>query len=53
MWDIKLKLVDIDSSVLVTGGKGGGVVGSGGSLIYGDGRWFDCRWWAHSALYRS
>ena len=48
MWDIKLKLMDTDSSVVAAREKG-----MEGGLIYGDKRWFDFRWWAHHAIYRS
>lgn len=40
MRNIKLKLMDADSNVMVTRGKGVGGDGSGG-LINGDGRRFD------------
>ena len=48
MWDIKLKLMDIDNDVVVAKSKGMECV-----LMNGDGRRFDFRWWAHSAIYRS
>ena len=42
---IKLKLMDTDRNVVVARGKG---VGG-----WGDRKWFDCRWPAHSAIYLS
>ena len=50
MWDVGLQLSDTDSSLVVARGNG---VGVEGVLTYGDRKWFDYRWWAHSAIYRS
>lgn len=49
MWDINLKLIDIDSSVLVSRGEG---VGEGGTsyLVREDGLTLGG---GHSAMYRS
>ena len=52
MWDIKLKLMDTDSSAGVTGEAGGGVGMCGGSQRSGDGRWVRVRVRVHSTTYR-
>ena len=44
--------MDTDNNVVVARGKGVGRLGDEGGLIYGDQRWFDFRWWAHSAIFR-
>lgn len=38
MWDIKLKLIEINNSMVVTKGEGWGAVKGKGGQIYGDGR---------------
>ena len=54
MWDIKLKLIDTDNSMVVTRVKGlREWWGSKGDQIYGDGRWFDFGRRAHNAIRRS
>ena len=54
MWNVKLKLINTDNSMVVTRGEGsqGAVKGKGGQM-YGDGGWFDFGWWAYNAMYRS
>ena len=48
MWDIKLKLIDTDKSIVVTRGKGlVRVVKGKRGQIYGDRRLFDFVWWTH------
>ena len=39
--------------MVVARGKGVRAWRDGGGLIYGDRRWFDFRWWTHSAMCRS
>ena len=53
MWDVKLKLMDTDSNVVVARGKGWGKWDVEGRLMRGDGRWFDFRCWAHHATHQS
>ena len=44
---------DIDNSMVVSRGKGLVAVRGKGSQLNGEGRWSDCGWWAHNAMYRS
>ena len=44
MWDTKLKLTDTDNSVVVTGGKGVGLVEGKRGQIHSEGRRLDCGW---------